>query len=113
MKERFQVYLLEEAKSFVLRQDSKTQERIAFQIEKSKLVNDSKAFKKLTKDIWEYRIKSMRTEIRLLAFWDKRSNAFVVCTHGFVKKTQKIPKKEIEKATKIKNDYFNNFKLGQ
>ena len=30
----------------------------------------------------------------------------VVATHGFIKKTQKTPKSEIEKAEKIREQYF-------
>jgi len=34
----------------------------------------------------------------------------VVLAHGFQKKTQKTPKKEIEKALKIKEEYENEKK---
>ncbi len=34
----------------------------------------------------------------------------VVLANGFQKKTQKTPKKEIEKALKIKEEYFNEKK---
>lgn len=33
---------------------------------------------------------------------------FVIATHGIVKKTQKTPKKEIEKAESIRKEYFND-----
>ena len=48
-------------------------------------------------------------QIRLLAFWDKRSNidTLVIATNGFIKKTQKTPKKEINKAEQIRKEYFN------
>jgi len=36
----------------------------------------------------------------------------VVLFNGFQKKTQKIPKKEIEKAMRIKNEYFDYKKKG-
>jgi phage-related protein len=32
----------------------------------------------------------------------------VIATHGIVKKTQKTPKKEIEKAMRIMNNYFKD-----
>jgi len=46
---------------------------------------------------------------RLFAFWDKTDNAdtVVISTHGLVKKTDKIPKSEIERAKKIREKYFN------
>jgi len=32
----------------------------------------------------------------------------VIATHGILKKTSKVPKKEIEKATMIRNKYFED-----
>jgi phage-related protein len=37
----------------------------------------------------------------------------VVLFNGFQKKSQKTPKKEINKALKIKEEYFNNKKVGR
>jgi phage-related protein len=44
-----------------------------------------------------------------LAFWDKtdKTNTLVVATHGIIKKTDKMPKTEIEKAKAIMKQYFN------
>jgi hypothetical protein len=51
-------------------------------------------------------------QYRLLAFWDKRNgqNTLVIATHGFIKKTQKTPKGEIEHAQSIKDIYFKQNK---
>ena len=45
---------------------------------------------------------------RLFAFWDKldKTETLVVATHGIIKKTDKIPKTEIEKAKAIMKLYF-------
>jgi phage-related protein len=45
-----------------------------------------------------------------LAFWDKtnKTDTLVIATHGIVKKTNKMPAKEIDKADKIRKAYFNN-----
>ena len=43
---------------------------------------------------------------RLFAFWDTAENTLVVATHGILKKTRKIPKKEIAKAEALMNRYF-------
>jgi len=53
-----------------------------------------------------------RTAYRLLAFWDKTGNTktLVLATHGFIKKTQKTPKKELEKAIRIRKQYFDERK---
>ena len=44
---------------------------------------------------------------RLFAFWDTSSNSIVIVTHGFIKKTQKTPKKEIARAEEIRKQYFD------
>jgi len=63
-------------------------------------------FKKLigTDDLWECRIKLGSNIYRLLAFMHK--NNLVVLTHGFVKKTDKIPNNELLKAHTYKYDYL-------
>ncbi|MBU3677972.1 MAG: type II toxin-antitoxin system RelE/ParE family toxin, partial [Chitinophagaceae bacterium] len=50
-------------------------------------------------------------QVRLLAFWDNHKNdTLVLATHGFLKKSQKTPKAEIERAEKIRKEYFENKK---
>lgn len=51
-------------------------------------------------------------QYRLLAFWDKvrEIDTLVIATHGFIKKTQKTPPKEIAKAEEIRKIYFNSKK---
>ncbi len=53
-------------------------------------------------------------QYRLFAFWDKsdKTETLVISTHGIVKKVDKVPKAEIEKAEKIKSGYFENQKDG-
>jgi phage-related protein len=66
-----------------------------------------KYFKKLQSyDIWECRIDFSGNTYRILGFIHNGSN--VVLTNGFTKKTQKVPKQEIELALKYKHDYINN-----
>ena len=76
-------------------------------IEIAQHTKDPRFFKKLRNDIWEIRARVSNNSYRLLAFWDKRQEAIVICTHGFIKKTNKTPKKEIDKAEKRKKKYFN------
>jgi phage-related protein len=47
---------------------------------------------------------------RLFAFWDKsrKVETVVISTHGILKKTQKTPTKEIEKAENIRIEYLKN-----
>ena len=49
-----------------------------------------------------------QTHFRIFAFWDKGDNhqTLVLATHGIVKKTEKTPEKEIEKAEQIRLKYF-------
>ncbi|NLO70722.1 MAG: hypothetical protein GX102_07265 [Porphyromonadaceae bacterium] len=60
--------------------------------------------------MWEFRTKYAGLQIRLLAFWDKSDNkqTLVVATHGFVKKVDKVPINEIERAEQIIDKYFHN-----
>jgi len=86
--------------------------RIFYNIRKSQVVNDSKLFKKLNSEIWEFRTIYAGLQYRLLSFWDKEDNTMtLVCsTHGFVKKTDKVSRQEIDKAEKIRVKYFDTKK---
>ena len=66
-------------------------------------------FKKLEgTEIWEFRTLYNRIAYRLFAFWDTDEGALVIATHGIVKKTQKTPAKEIDKAEKIRQEHFKS-----
>lgn len=60
--------------------------------------------------MWEFRTKYAKLQIRLLAFWDKTDNkkTLVIATHGFIKKVDKIPEKEIDRAIRLRDKYFEN-----
>lgn len=107
MNKNFEVLLTEEAKAFIRSLDIKLQKKIAYNIQKSREVNDVKILKKLTDEIWEFRTRYDKQQIRLLAFWDPTLKSLIVCTHGFVKKTQKTPKSEIKKALEFRKKYLN------
>jgi phage-related protein len=108
--QKFQTRFLEEADKFISELDSKTAKKIFYNIDLAEQTNDPKLFKKLQKDIWEFRTKFAGIQIRLLAFWDKSDNTdtLVFATHGFIKKVGKVPKNEIERAVRIKEQYFEN-----
>lgn len=108
MTERFKVRFLEEAAEFLDNLDDKAREKIIYNIRKAQVINDRELFKKLTDDIWEFRTLFNKTKYRLFAFWDKidEIDVVVISTHGIVKKTDKTPKKEIEKAYRLKGNYF-------
>ena len=58
-----------------------------------------------TDGLYEVRVESSGNIFRIFAFFDKGS--LIVLGNGFQKKTRKTPKKEIEKALKIKAEYEN------
>jgi phage-related protein len=67
-------------------------------------------FKKLTgtDDIWECRIQYSSNIYRIFCFFD--SHSVVVLTHGLVKKSQKTPQREIEKAESYRKDFLSRRK---
>ncbi|MFM6984858.1 MAG: type II toxin-antitoxin system RelE/ParE family toxin [Chitinophagaceae bacterium] len=101
---------LEEANEFISELDSKTIKKVLYNIDLAEQTNDPRLLKKLQHDIWEFRTKYSGLQIRLLAFWDKTDNkrTLVIATHGFVKKLDKVPKREIERAVKLRDQYFNS-----
>lgn len=106
----FETKFLEEAALFVSELDQKTIKKIFYNIDLAEQTNDPKLFKKLHNEIWEFRTKYAGLQIRLLAFWDKTDNkeTLVLATHGFVKKVDKVPTNEIERAVRLRDKYFEN-----
>jgi len=112
MVEYFDILLSEEVENFLDKIDESARYKIIFNIDKARYSLDPKVFKKLTKEIWEFRTKYKSTQYRLLAFWDRRNKkkTLVIATHGFIKKRQKTPEVEIERAIKIRALYFSTNK---
>ncbi len=108
MNKNFEVIFLEQALEFLDGLDLKARQKIYYNIDKAKLGLDPKLFKKLTDEIWEFRTKYSGLQYRLFAFWDRTDNTetLVISTHGMVKKVDKVPKFEIEKADRIRKTYF-------
>lgn len=61
-----------------------------------------------TKGLYEVRIKLGSNIWRVFCFFDK--GKLVILLNGFTKKTQKTPKKEIEKAIKLMESYHKDKK---
>ncbi|MFN3557633.1 MAG: type II toxin-antitoxin system RelE/ParE family toxin, partial [Bacteroidales bacterium] len=74
MKQKFDIILLEEVWEFFETLNEKTKDKIIYNIDKSKYVNDPELFKKLETDIWEFRTKYSNLHYRIFAFWDKEDN---------------------------------------
>ncbi len=61
-----------------------------------------------TNGLYEIRIQFGNDIFRIFCFFDEGN--LVVLANGFQKKTQKTPKKEINKAISIMKDYYENKK---
>ena len=106
----FETKFLVEAHEVISTLDAKTIKKILYTIDLAEQTNDPKLLKKLQNDIWEFRTKFAGLQIRLLAFWDKTDNkkTLVIATHGFIKKVDKVPANEIDKAVRLRDKYFSN-----
>lgn len=56
-----------------------------------------------TNGLYEIRVQQGSDIFRIFCFFDQ--GQLILLANGFQKKTQKTPRKEIEKAIKIKNEY--------
>lgn len=63
-------------------------------------------FKKLvnTEEIWECRIQFASNAYRIFCFFE--GDSVVVLTHGFTKKTQKTPRREIDRAEAYRKNHL-------
>lgn len=110
MKPKFEVVFLDQAIDFINTLDKKSRNKVFYNIDKAKHLNDPKLFEKLEGEIWYFMTNFLSLQYRVFAFWDKTGNTetLVVATHGVIKKSDKVPKSEIEKAERIRQEYFKN-----
>ncbi len=98
---------------FYLKQDEKVKEKVKYVLELIKQVEKvpEKFLKHLTgtDGLYEIRIEYQSNIYRIFCCFDKGN--LVILFNGFQKKTQKTPNNELEKAEKLKNEYFENKKL--
>ncbi|MCL2328238.1 MAG: type II toxin-antitoxin system RelE/ParE family toxin [Bacteroidetes bacterium] len=97
---------------FYLEQSEKVQEKIEYVFKIIRTVQNvpKKFLDHLTgtDGLFEIRIEFESNIYRIFCCFDKGN--LVVLFNGFQKKTQKTPKKEIELALELKEDYFNSKK---
>lgn len=86
---------VERKKVFYVIEMLKTQDRI-----------NSKFVKHIVEGIYELRVEYSSNIFRIFFIFDKEK--IVVLFNGFMKKTQKTPANEIEKAIELKNEYYGN-----
>ncbi len=101
----FENYFIE----FYKNQDEKVKRKIQYVFELIQQVDrvPEKFLKHLvgTDGLYEIRIEYQSNIYRIFCCFDK--GQLVVLLNAFQKKTQKTPKKEIEKAVKLMEEYFN------
>jgi len=104
----FKVEFLDEALEFLDSLDEKVRDKIIYNITKARFLNDNTLFKKLTDEIWEFRTLLNKAHFRLFAFWDKseKTDNVVISTHGLIKKTDKTPQADLDKAERLRKKYF-------
>jgi len=108
---QFKIIFLDDASEFLRTLAEAPREKIYYNIRKvAGGQKDSDLFKKLdgSDDIWEFRTLYNGMQYRLLAFWDEEEKRLVVATHGFVKKTWKVPSKEIARAEALRKKYYES-----
>ena len=92
---------------FFDKQNQKVKQKIIWMLKIVETIDKIPAeyFKHLegTNGLYEIRVQLGNNIFRIFCFFDE--GKLVVVTNGFQKKTQKTPKKEIEKALKIKIEY--------
>ena len=65
-----------------------------------------KFLKHVDDGIYEVRVEAGSNIYRIFSFFDEEK--LVILLHGFQKKTQKLPEKEISKAKKLRKEYYEN-----
>ncbi|MGR3310306.1 MAG: type II toxin-antitoxin system RelE/ParE family toxin [Candidatus Brocadiales bacterium] len=61
--------------------------------------------------IRELRVPYRTSQYRILYFFFQKD--FIVLLHGFAKKTQKVPEREIEQAERNMKDFVNRYRAGE
>jgi phage-related protein len=97
---------------FFVKQREKVQDKITWTLELieylEKIPETYLKHHENTDGLYEIRVKQGSDIFRIFCFFDK--GKLIVLANGFQKKEQKTPKKEIEKALKIKKEYENENK---
>ncbi len=65
-----------------------------------------KFLKHVDDGIYEIRVEVSGNIYRIFSFFD--NDKLVILLHGFQKKSQKLPGKEVDKAKKLRKEYYEN-----
>ena len=102
------VRLLDEATEYIGKLDKKIRSKFFKSFEKVESGHKGEWFKPLEDGIWEFRERDHRNFYRIFAFWDSSEDqeTLIIGTHGLNKKSNKTPRKDIEKVKRIRKKYF-------
>lgn len=110
MDKPIELIFLKQAEEFTDSIDNNPKKKLFQAIRKTKERLFGQWFTKLKSSdgIFEFRVDDNGKYYRLFAFWDTEGDevTLVVATHGLIKKTNKTPPSEIQKAEQIKREYF-------
>lgn len=109
-KPDFKIQLLKEASNLIQKLDEETRSHIYLKLKKAQYENNPRKFSKVRGVIWEFRIPFKKKAYRFYSFWCKNEDSLIVATHGIIKKQNKAPKKEVDKAERIMNQYYEGHK---
>ncbi len=103
---------MQESEEYFGKLSPKVQEKFLKSFEKLEAGFKGDWFKHLEDGIWEFKQRDQQKFYRVFAFWDKSGSTetLIIGTHGLDKKTNKTPRKEINKAKTIRSNYFENKK---
>jgi len=111
-KYRTAIFYKDYFESFFIKQSERVKAKIIWTIE---LIEELERVPEIflkhiesTEGLYEIRIKLGNDIFRIFCFFDH--GKLIILANGFQKKTQKTPKKEIERALKIKEEYENENK---
>ena len=111
-KHRAAIFYKDYFEKFFIEQSEKAKSKIIWTIqlieEQERIPETYLMHIESTKGLYEIRIKSGSDIFRIFCFFDH--GKLIILANGFHKKTQKTPKKEIERAIKIMEDYENENK---
>jgi phage-related protein len=104
------IIFLPQAEDFVDKLDKKSKAKLFTSIRKVKERIFGQWFTKLkgSNGLYEFRFDESNKFYRIFAFWDteEETETLIVSTHGIEKKTNKTPSKDIQKAERLKREYF-------
>ena len=110
MGKRIEVIFLKQAEEFTNSLEINPKRKLFQAMRKTRERLFEQWFTKLKSSdgIFEFRVDDSGKYYRLFAFWDTEEDemTLVVVTHGLIKKTNKTPLSEIQKAEQIKREYF-------